>query len=107
MAIPEYINQESDIQGEYMNHLKYMLDLTDEQKVVFQKEYDANSKDHTKALLFAFFLGGIGGHQFYMGKTGMGILYAAFCWTGIPALASFVEMFQMKDTINRYNVIKV
>lgn len=34
-----------------------------------------SSKDKTTALLLCIFLGGIGGHMFYVGKTGMGILY--------------------------------
>ena len=34
-----------------------------------------SSKDKTTALLLCIFLGAIGGHMFYVGKTGMGILY--------------------------------
>ncbi len=41
--------------------------------------------------LLAIFLGGIGVHKFYSGKTGMGILYLVFCWTGIPAIIGIIE----------------
>ena len=34
-----------------------------------------SSKDKTTALLLCIFLGAIGGHMFYVNKTGMGILY--------------------------------
>lgn len=48
-------------------------------------------KSKTTAGLLAIFLGGIGIHKFYLGKTGMGILYFLFCWTGIPAVIAFIE----------------
>lgn len=42
-------------------------------------------------VLLAFFLGGLGIHNFYAGKVGLGILYLVFCWTFIPAIAAFVQ----------------
>nr|DAL78048.1 MAG TPA: putative membrane protein [Caudoviricetes sp.] len=42
-------------------------------------------------VLLALFLGGLGAHKFYSGKTGLGILYLVFCWTLIPGLIAFVE----------------
>lgn len=42
-------------------------------------------------VLLAFFLGGIGGHKFYSGKIGTGILYLIFSWTFIPSMIAFVE----------------
>lgn len=47
--------------------------------------------DKTALAVLAFFLGGIGGHKFYLGKYGQGILYLLFCWTGIPGLVAFIE----------------
>jgi len=47
--------------------------------------------DKTVLALIAFFLGGIGGHKFYVGKYGQGILYFLFCWTGIPGLIALIE----------------
>ncbi len=51
----------------------------------YQQPYDSyqqpqygpprSTRDKTTALLLAIFLGGLGAHQFYVGKTGMGILY--------------------------------
>ena len=48
-------------------------------------------KEKLVAALLAFFLGGLGGHKFYLGQVGMGILYLLFFWTFIPALIAFVE----------------
>ena len=50
-----------------------------------------NGKSRIATVLFAFFLGGLGGHKFYLGQVGMGILYLLFCWTLIPALVAFIE----------------
>jgi len=43
------------------------------------------------AALFALILGGLGIHKFYLGQTGMGVLYLVFCWTFIPAIVGFIE----------------
>lgn len=45
----------------------------------------------TALLLTTFFLGGIGGHKFYIGKIWPGVFYLLFCWTGIPGIIAFVE----------------
>lgn len=50
-----------------------------------------NGKSKLGAALFAFFLGGIGGHKFYLGQFGTGLLYLLFFWTLIPAFIAFIE----------------
>lgn len=57
-------------------------------------------KSKTTAAILAFFLGGLGIHRFYLGQTGMGILFLLFCWTGIPsiiALIDFIRYLCMSD----------
>ena len=39
----------------------------------------------------AIFLGSLGAHKFYQGKTFQGILYLIFFWTTLPTWISFVE----------------
>ena len=43
------------------------------------------------AMMLALFLGGLGIHKFYLGKTGLGVAYLVFCWTLIPAMIGFID----------------
>lgn len=47
---------------------------------------NSNKPSLTVYLLLALFLGGIGAHDFYVGKPVKGLIKLAFCWTGIPAV---------------------
>ena len=53
----------------------------------------AAQPEHSKfvAAMLAIFLGGLGVHKFYLGKTGWGIIYLLLCWTFIPVLIGFLE----------------
>lgn len=48
-------------------------------------------KSKVAAGILAIFLGGLGIHKFYLGKTGTGIVYLLFCWTWIPEIIGFIE----------------
>ncbi len=49
------------------------------------------SSKKTTAGILAILLGGLGVHKFYLGNTGMGILYLCFCWSGIPSIVGLIE----------------
>lgn len=57
-------------------------------------------KSRVVAAILAFVFSFIGIHNFYLGKTGKGMLCLLFCWTYIPTLLSlfdFVRLLAMSD----------
>ncbi len=65
-------------------------------------------KNKNTAAIIAFFAGGFGAHKFYLGQTGIGILYLVFFWTAIPFFIAFIEfilllMMDDKDFDTKYN----
>lgn len=69
-------------------------------------------KDKTNAALLALLLGAVGAHKFYLGRTGVGVLYliltCTFVLAWIPAIAGFIDFMILalmdKDEFNRrYN----
>jgi hypothetical protein len=57
-------------------------------------------------ILLALFLGSFGLHHFYLRRTGLGILYACFFWTGLPGFLGFVECFFMPGRVRVFNAIQ-
>ena len=49
-----------------------------------------NSKKLAAGLL-GILLGSLGAHKFYLGETGIGVLYLCFFWTGIPGIVGLIE----------------
>lgn len=60
---------------------------------VRQKEAEVKkgNKDRITAGILAILLGSFGAHKFYLGETGLGILYLCFFWTSIPGLVGLIE----------------
>lgn len=73
---------------------------------VFQQQFEAVRRDEVVGVLLALFLGCFGVHHFYVGRVGLGILYACFCWTGIPAILGFIECFFMPGRVRMYNAVQ-
>src|SRR5271155_1344557 len=77
----------------------------DQQRALFQAQMSAWQKDEVVGVLLALFLGTFGAHHFYLRRPGLGILYIAFCWTGVPTIVSFVECFFMPGRVRQFNLV--
>jgi TM2 domain-containing membrane protein YozV len=75
-------------------------------EAIFYQQYNAARRDEVVGILLALFLGSFGVHHFYLRRTGLGILYLCFFWTGIPALLGFIECFFMPGRVREFNSIQ-
>ena len=53
------------------------------------QKWKRNNK--TEAGILAILFGGLGVHKFYIGKYGQGLLFVAFCWSGIPEIIGIMQ----------------
>ena len=58
-----------------------------------QQIYVVHRKSKGLALILCLFGGGIGLHDFYLGRYVMGTLSVLFCWTFIPLIGSILDFF--------------
>ena len=75
-------------------------------QAIFYQQYEAVRRDEVVGILLALFLGTFGAHHFYLRRTGLGILYLVFCWTGIPSILGFIECFFMPGRVREFNAIQ-
>lgn len=68
-----------------------MQQLQQMQQMAQNTPRKTGDRERVPAILLALFLGGLGVHKFYLGESGMGIIYLLFCWTFIPAIVAFCE----------------
>jgi TM2 domain-containing membrane protein YozV len=76
------------------------------QQAIFYQQYEAVRRDEIVGILLALFLGVFGIHHFYLRRTGLGILYCCFFWTGIPSILGFIECFFMPGRVREFNAIQ-
>lgn len=75
-------------------------------EAVFYQQYETVRRDEVVGIMLALFLGTFGVHHFYLRRTGLGILYCCFCWTGITALLGVIECFFMPGRVREFNAIQ-
>jgi len=60
-------------------------------------------KSKATAYLLWFFLGIFGGHRFYIGKIGTGIIY--LCSLGIFGIGWIIDLFTLGNQVDLYNAL--
>jgi TM2 domain-containing membrane protein YozV len=75
-------------------------------QAVFYQQYAVVRRDEVVGVLLALFLGAFGIHHFYLRRTGLGIVYCLFCWTGITSILGFIECFFMPGRVREFNAIQ-
>jgi TM2 domain-containing membrane protein YozV len=75
-------------------------------QAIFYQQYESVRRDEVVGILLALFLGVFGIHHFYLRRTGLGILYCCFFWTGITAILGLIECFFMPGRVREFNAIQ-
>lgn len=77
--------------------------LSDQEAIDFQIQFQKKKKSVLTAVLLAIFFGAYGGHKFYLGQIKSGFIYLAFFWTLIPLLIALYEVINMGKIISNQN----
>lgn len=106
---PQYQYQQPQYQQPQYQQPQYQYQQPPYQQPYYGQPYQPlPAKNKLLAALLAFFLGGLGIHKFYLGRTGAGIAMLLFCWTGIPAIIAFVDFIVLlclsdQEFMQKYN----
>lgn len=84
----------------------YTTRMSEHQRAWFYAEYERARRDEVAGVLFAIFLGGLGIHQFYLRRNGLGLLFLLLSWTGMPTVIAWVEAFFMPARVREYNAME-
>ncbi len=86
--------------------MRVAASLTPAQQQIFYAEYQHRAKDYNTALVLAIFLGLLGVHKFYLGRTGQGILHiliSAVSLLTFGIILVIVDIIRLRGTVNRVN----
>ena len=75
-------------------------------QAIFYQQYETVRRDEVVGILLALFLGTFGIHHFYLRRTGLGVLYCLFFWTGITTVLGIIECFFMPGRVREFNAIQ-
>lgn len=90
---------------------EYAPDLTQDEKFHFHNQYISRRKNKSTGVVLALLTGGLGGHQFWLGYSGRGVIYLLCSTVGwiviLPPLVVMVQCLidaaQMGDLVAKRN----
>lgn len=86
-----------------MEEIVLMRGMNEMQVLMFQSEMGRRRKSVGVAFVLALLLGNVGGHRFYLGQVGLGVVYLLFSLTFIPAVITLFELFVLSGRVRDYN----
>jgi TM2 domain-containing membrane protein YozV len=84
-----------------MNSVLSKQDLTTQELQILATEMEKRKKSTGVTWLLWFFLGGIGGHRYYLGKIGTGILMTITL--GCLGIWTLIDLFLLSGMIRKTN----
>jgi len=74
-------------------------------QAIFYQQYESVRRDEVVGILLRCFWH-FRRSPLYLRRTGLGILYCCFFWTGITAILGFIECFFMPGRVREFNAIQ-
>ncbi|MDF2790873.1 MAG: hypothetical protein K0S80_3974 [Neobacillus sp.] len=84
-----------------MQNIYAKQDLTSQELQLLASEMDRRKKSTTTTWLLWFFLGGLGGHRYYLGRTGSAI--AMTLTLGGLGIWSLIDLFLISGMLSKKN----
>jgi TM2 domain-containing membrane protein YozV len=75
--------------------------MTDQQKMMFNSQYNSRAKDRSIALILSIFLGEFGIDRFYVGDIGLGVL--KLLTLGLCGILWLIDLFLIMGRVDVYN----
>jgi TM2 domain-containing membrane protein YozV len=80
--------------------------MPDQQKLLYIVRFTKERRNPNVTLFLCLFFGWAGGHHYYLGRIGKGILFSLFAWTLVPLVISLFAASRIRGQVQRYNVAK-
>ena len=81
--------------------LTMVKDLSDQQKMLFDSQFNSAKKDRSMVLVLSVLLGYFGVDRFMLGDTGLGVL--KLLTGGLCGILWLIDLFRIQEATDDYN----